>query len=356
MRNMLSLVGRFGTLAVMVMVLLGTAFSQLKTGRVATRSAKIQSAAQTPETPSSPLIGPGTGNLRLREAVDYDGDLKADFSVFRPSDNVWYLNQSTQGFKAANFGLASQDYTTPGDFDGDGKGDIAVWRDSDGSWYRLNSSNGTFTAIHFGTTGDEPVGRDYDGDGKTDLAVVRRSNGQMTWYVLRSSDGGFSATSWGLSTDFTAPGDYDGDGKFDFCVQRPGATSTSQANFYTLFSNGTFTGTAWGISTDLVVPGDYDGDGKTDYAVVREGATPTTSLSWYILRSSNGGFDAYTWGLTGSDLPVQNDYDGDGKTDLAVWRDTDGNFYYLKSDNSGNFVASHWGQSNDYPVASYDTH
>ena len=98
-----------------------------------------------------------------------------------------------------------------------------------------------------------------------------------------------------------------------------------------------------------------DGDGKTDLAVVREGANTSENLTWFILRSSDNGFTAVAWGLTGEDLNVQNDYDGDGMTDIAVWRDSEGRFYVLRSSDSG-WGAVKWGSPNDFPVASYDTH
>ena len=139
------------------------------------------------------LATSGFSQLSLRKALDVDMDGKADYAIFRPSNNAWYYMKSTGGFLIQTFGLANSDYPTPGDYDGDNKGDISVWRDTDGVWYRLNSSDSTFSAVGFGATGDEPIARDFDGDGKTDQAVVRRTGGAMIWDVFPSSDGGVFA-------------------------------------------------------------------------------------------------------------------------------------------------------------------
>ena len=304
------------------------------------------------------IVASATAQISLRTALDFDGtDNRADFSVFRPTDNVWYIRRSNGSTLAQPFGSSNTDYPAPGDFDGDNKGDISVWRDTDGVWYRLNSSNNTFSAVQFGTTGDEPVARDYDGDGRTDQAVVRRANGVMTWYVLRSTNGGLTAAQFGAAaTDFVAPGDYDGDGRFDFAVQRSGANPTDPGIFYILqTSNNSLLSINWGFSNDLVVPGDYDGDGKTDVAVARESTTTGASISWFIRQSSNGALKAANFGASGTDFTVQNDYDGDGKTDIAVWRDTNGTFYVLRSGDNG-VTTQQWGISIDNPIATYDTH
>ncbi|HEX9959911.1 MAG TPA: hypothetical protein VGB00_03205, partial [Pyrinomonadaceae bacterium] len=67
----------------------------------------------------------------------------------------WYLLQSTAGFAALQYGLET-DIARPSDFDGDGKADITVWRPTDGYWYLLRSTEG-FTGVQFGASGDIPV-------------------------------------------------------------------------------------------------------------------------------------------------------------------------------------------------------
>ena len=52
-------------------------------------------------------------------------------------------------------------------------------------------------------------------------------------------------------------------------------------------------------------------------------------------------YDIYM-GRDGTDLNVQNDYDGDGKTEFAVWRNTDGKFYIFNPANKNISVVS-WG-------------
>src|SRR5688572_3968952 len=109
------------------------------------------------------LAVPLNAQLALREALDYDGDGRADWSIFRPSNNTWFILGSSGSVTIQGFGIANDDFLTPGDYDGDNKGDLAVWRESVGVWFILRSSDNTFNGFNWGIPGDEPVQRDYDG-------------------------------------------------------------------------------------------------------------------------------------------------------------------------------------------------
>ncbi len=286
---------------------------------------------RSPNFPDGGRLTPGDGNLGGPAASgktrgDFDGDGRTDLAVFRPSDSNWFLNRSSAGFVAIQWGLAD-DILVPGDYDGDNRTDTAIFRN--GIWAILAGNYDTVQLINFGQAGDIPVPADYDNDNKTDVAVYRPGVG--AWYVLNSSNGQFVSAFFGQAGDVPVVGDFDGDGKADFTVFRAGQWITQK-------STGGVSYTTFGQAGDKLVPADYDGDNKDDIAVFRNGV-------WYILRSSNGAVDYISFGFE-TDVPVPGDYDGDGRDDQAVYRN---GVWYLNRSTSG-FATAVFGTGSDKAI------
>jgi hypothetical protein len=293
--------------------------------------------------------------------LDFDGDGKTDYVVVRseiPSGSgfklVWYINGSQMGMRGYQWGLDGM-ALVPADYDGDGKWDIAVWtitgpEGSPAYFHIYRSSDNTYQRIQWGATDDDPrQTQDFDGDGKADPTVVRLESGtgRLLWYSLLSMTGEVRAVQFG-GPDRPLRGDFDGDGKADLAVYRtqfgePASTfifersSDRRIEFYH-FGN---------AETDRVVPADFDGDGKTDYTILR---LIDTKHWWFWVESSTGEFRSQQFGHTvegiSFDGAVPGDYDGDGKSDLAVFRRPDSGirqgYFYVDRSRDG-MVVTPWG-------------
>jgi hypothetical protein len=88
---------------------------------------------------------------------------------------------------------------------------------------------------------------------------------------------------------------------------------------------------------------DFDGDHKTDLAVFN----PPSGL-WYIRHSSDGSVATVGYGGTGY-IPVPGDYDGDGKTDIAVYHPPSG-LWFIRYSSTGADSVTGFGGTNYVPV------
>jgi subtilisin family serine protease len=217
------------------------------------------------------------------------------------------------------------------------------------------------TPLRSGSRGENPVNFEIElrrdgtiqiryGDGNTRLfPVVGVSGGEPDAYVVEShtSEQSLKNLTNAQTVTFTvrtsAPRriqfDFDG-GRADISVFRP-----ENGTWYLLNSQTGFSAVQFGISSDRIVPADYDGDGKTDLAVYRGG-------TWFLQRSRDG-FRSIPFGLA-EDIPQPADFDGDGKSELAVYRPSNGVWYVLNLANNQT-TAVQFGISTDKPVVSdYD--
>ncbi len=281
---------------------------------------------------------PNTTPLKAR--FDFDNDGRSDLVVYRPSEGIWYLNQSSAGFSYKYWGLAN-DVPAAAHFDNDGKTDIAVFRN--GEWHAWSESVG-YRPINVGGPGDKAMSGNFEDRGNDfeDHAARGIRNGVPTWFIregwttINQIYTAHPYTLQGeLASDKPVVGDFNGDSRDEIGYFRDGYWYTRDYNAM----QGPAT-MQWGLAGDIPVPGDYDGDRQTDYAIFR----PSTG-AWWINRSTDG-VVAISFGLNG-DIPVPADYDGDGKVDIAIYRN--GQWWQLRS-GDGTVRVENWGIAGDIPI------
>jgi hypothetical protein len=100
--------------------------------------------------------------------------------------------------------------------------------------------------------------------------------------------------------------------------------------------------TTFGGSSDKPVQGDYTGDGKADVAFFR----PSTG-EWFILRSEDFSFFSFPFGTVG-DIPAPGDYDGDGRHDATVFRPSNATWFSQRT--TAGTLIQQFGATGDRPI------
>jgi hypothetical protein len=184
---------------------------------------------------------------------------------------------------------------------------------------------------------------DFNNDGKQDF-VVGGAGGQLSVF-LGNGSGGFTAASgspFGAAMDPIAlvTGDFNNDGNADVAVANASLNTVSVwlGNGAGGFTAGPGSPYAAGTQPSAIVSGDFNGDGNCDMAVTNLGSNNVTVL----LGNGLGRFR----GATGSPFAVGSqpvsvaaaDFNGDGKTDLAIGNRGDSTFTVLLA--TGNSFAA----------------
>ena len=137
--------------------------------------------------------------------------------------------------------------------------------------------------------------------------------------------------------------DFNGDGRTDFSAIQNSGNSMIWHNYLTI--NG-YNSVNFGLfSEDIPVPALYDGDLANDIAVWRD-----STGTFYVLRSADNTVEIFQFGISGDNPRITQDFDGDQRADFAVTRNQGGNLIWYVFGTTAGFQAVQFGLAEDLPL------
>jgi hypothetical protein len=277
-----------------------------------------------------PVVGTGTGPVAIVTG-DLNGDGAPDLVTANAQDDSIsvLVNTGAQTFAAhADYSVGNNTETSDvalGDLNGDGKLDVVASNASPGSIsVFLNKGTGAMaTAVSYpsgATIGSDTHGvaiGDLNGDHAPDVVAVNNGENDGTLF-FNDGHGAFptkATLTTGHEPNDVVIADFDGDGTLDIAV-----TDGSDANVAVLLNQGkgTFAAPATyptGKDPSAIAAGDLNADGRPDLVVV-DSADSTVS----VLINTGAGFAPRTlYGIPSLPGPVAlADFDGDGRLDVVA--------------------------------------
>jgi len=322
------------------------AFLQPSAGAV---SVFLNTTAPGDATPTyAPEVTFAAGASPISLAIgDLNGDGRPDLAIANLNSSTVSVLLNTTGTKAMTPSYAPQATfatgTNPlavaiGDLNGDGKPDLAVANYKSNTLSVLLSTTATNAispsyaaqvTVYGGGSPSSVAICDLNADGKPDLAVANRNSNTMT--VLLSTNATTPAYAapatfaTGTNPDSISIGDLNADGRPDIAVNNGNAASVS-VYLNTMGANATKASYAnqvvlsTGEFPQAVSIGDLNGDGRPDLAF----ATAGDSVANVLLSTTATGATApsyaapATFAAGSSPSSVIGDFNGDGRTDLAI--------------------------------------
>ena len=306
-------------------------------------------------------LGNGSGGFTAQPPIATDGvqtsvvvgDLNRDgredvaFTQFASGRVAVFLGNGSGGFGTqTNFGVGkAPDAISLADLNNDNRVDIITANvASSNISVLLGNGAGGFAAVTNYPTTPEPrslATADFNSDGKPDIIVGHIESAAPTLVsVFKNIGNGMFAPEVGLPLsgigNAVAAGDFNRDGKDDIFVGVDVLAPSGPDFFGTLLN-----------ACKPSPSNDFTGDGRSDIAIFR----PSSGF-WFVLRSEDFSFFAFPFGANG-DVPAPADFDGDGIVDPAVFRPSNSTWFISRS--TGGTTTEQFGISTDLPSpADYD--